>query len=73
MKRDTRTAWRARQKATEASVDAAVAAVKAEQDAAWATAREEVRTADPAIPTDEALTARSRVIVASWNSDGGAA
>lgn len=48
MKRDTRTAYRARAKATEATVDAAVAAVKAEQDAEWTARREAARKAEAA-------------------------
>ncbi|ANJ26791.1 hypothetical protein [Agromyces aureus] len=46
MKRDTRTAYRARAKATEAHVDAAVAEVKADRDAKYETARTASRLAE---------------------------
>lgn len=46
MKRDTRTAYRARAAATERSVDEAKAAVRAESDAAWKKLREASRQAE---------------------------
>lgn len=51
MKRDTRTAYRARTKATEASVDAAVAAVEAEQAARFKAAKTAETARRAGLPT----------------------
>jgi|GEM_PF-2337166 len=60
MKRDTLSAYRARQKATESLVDEAVAEVKAERDAAWTAAQEASKAAEAErhhFTRDELLTA----------------
>lgn len=61
MKRDTVTAYRRRTKATEASVDHAVATIKAERDAAYAA----IKAAPKPAPVDPATIPGARAVKTS--------